>query len=455
MNGGDSVNQTGSLLIGDDDSRGYGPDNSEMRFLKPDRKEKRVRPKSRAPTEQKADLLNSMYVFRKYLAVRNTMAFAMTIVVFFLLMSFSLCYHSTQRNSHANRTLMVTGMALSIVVSILYVLSCFAWEKYRRVLQKGHRILHLPRSNALFQFIVAVALLVHPSYWTIGVRSNGLTESFYRKEFRFDLFSTDLNVYGYLFQLSLYTLMLVKVLSENQNSEGAQSQRVSRMFGVQPNHTLTIPRFRFRNLGLALLGFVGLGVFSVYLINFAETGYFVAINRADFFSDSDFAAEFLYRSVLLPAYNSYWFVLNAATRVTYGDLILGGALARVFLCLVVLGGLYYTVYIVSAVEKALRLSSSAKAASLYQEKRLKAEQKKEASAKVAGCVIRAKLAKKRGNLSGFDSAINEARVIRKEIAKLSAAKNFAGDEEYSTTLLGDLKGVSMRIAAIARRVKGT
>lgn len=367
---------------------------------------------------QNYDPLGAKITYRKYLLVRNNMAFLCAIVLFFNLASFAITYYTKEHDAIGNQALMISVMIFKILIVLLYLESIKRWGAYMKKTDRLNQYESIFENEGYVWIVLkAFILFIHPIYWLDGIKVQAFQESFYTEDERYYFFVRDINLYFYLIQFAvLFWVIFVSILDNTQFAD-TRSQRVCRLFRFDNDIIFIVKCMLSKNGGtFVFLMLISIMFYFSTLFNIAEIGAVLSLEPEQFDTFEEYELAVLNFGLLTTYYNTFWTTMITITTIGYGDMGFRDSLARVIIFFVALVGAVLMPILVVTVSNVLTApDNEIQALDLYH----KVQAKKRLRVKAAYLItylLKLRLAKKNNDTENALYYNNLVSIHRKEYA---------------------------------------
>ncbi len=164
---------------------------------------------------QHYNAVDSYFNFRKYLMIKNTVAYLECLAYLFSLMTFHLTYNLDQEDSLINIFLMVIVTLMKLSTIFFYLASLQQYGEFFKSLGKlsvkKSYFEHYGYGRIVFK---CVLIMLHPLFFLNDVKS-GITELYFSPDGEYLEFERDFNHYLYLIQFIVIFWFVFFVILEN------------------------------------------------------------------------------------------------------------------------------------------------------------------------------------------------------------------------------------------------
>ena len=277
--------------------------------------------------------------YRKYLLIKNTVAFLMMLTFIFSLMTFSLSYHFNKESSFINIFLMIVVSFMKIMTVVIYYFSLEAYGKYLKAIGQISGKSDYLKNVGVFRIVFqSLLLFIHPIS-LLNNMTSPWNEYYFTGDNEYVSFQRDFNHYLYLIQFIVIFVNIFYTILENTFYAKTRAQRICKMFGFNNDMTFIIKCILSQNGEIFVFCLMVSGMFFfATLINVSEIGYYSATKESDFKDTEEYQAALNGRSVLIFYYNTFWNMLITMTTIGYGDMYVRANLSRIIICFCALYG---------------------------------------------------------------------------------------------------------------------
>lgn len=368
--------------------------------------------------ETKYSAISAQITYRKYLLIKNTVAFLMMITFIFSLMTFSLSYHFGKEDSFLNIFLMIVVSFMKVMTGILYYFSLDAFGKYLKAIGQISGKSDYLKNLGIFRISLSIFfLIIHPpvffnhltSYWN---------EFYFTGDNEYVSFQRQFNHYLYLIQFIVIFVNIFYTILENTFYAKTRAQRICKMFGFDNDLTFIIKCILSQNGEIFVFCLmVGGMFFFATLINVSEIGYYSATRLTDFTTSDEYNAALQDRSVLIFYYNTFWNMLITMTTIGYGDMYVRANLSRIIICFCALYGAVIFPVMVVTITNLFEINRNEKTSiNIVKMVEVKEILKKKAAFVITN-IFKLKKAKKVKDIKQIDFLNNKIAVQIKEFSK--------------------------------------